>query len=207
MNNTSNITIKKADHTIDDAVYKRIAEIHIAEIPAGFLSGLGEKFLTRLYQELARATGSFLLIAFDDKRVAGFLCAGVDTKSIVKTVLKRSAFSLFPTLLLKLLSFKTVKKVIETLKYPSQKISLDLPASEILNFCVSSAYQRKGMGRKLFVEMVEEFKRRSVYEIKIVTGENQQRAQSFYESLDAVKVAEIEVHKGVKSMVYVYKIT
>ena len=100
----------------------------------------------------------------------------------------------------------TFKSIIETLFYPAQKFNYDLPKPEILNFCVSNEFQRKGVGKQLFYALIDKFRQIGIDQIKIVTGENQKKAQKFYESLSAKKVAEIEVHKGIKSLIYTYSI-
>ena len=102
--------------------------------------------------------------------------------------------------------FKKIERILETLKYPQRKENIGLPKNEILNFCISRDFQRKGIGKKLFTILVDEFKSLNFNRIKIVTGANQIKAQKFYESLGAMKFTNIEVHRDSNSFIYVYNI-
>ena len=53
---------------------------------------------------------------------------------------------------------------------------------------------------------MREFLNRGITECKIVTGESQDKARRFYESLNAQQVAETEIHSGAKSLIFVYQI-
>ncbi|MDR2169839.1 MAG: GNAT family N-acetyltransferase [Planctomycetaceae bacterium] len=201
------IHIEKVDRNIPKEVYIQVANIHKAEISSGFLSTLSLNFLARLYRALADSPYSFLFIAKDSQNtVVGFICGGINTKKVIKRFLFRNAILSFPYLIHRLFSIKTIKKIFETLSYPSKENNSNLPEPEILNFCVSSKTQRLGIGKKFFYTLIEEFQKQGIAKIKIVTGENQVKAQRFYENNNAIKVQETEIHQGIKSFIYIYNI-
>ena len=191
---------------VDKDVLRQLATIHKEEIGGGFLAKLGTPFLVRLYRALSGSPYSFVIVARQEDDVAGFICGATDTRSVYRHFMLRWGIFTLPVLLPRLVSPSRLRRVFETLLYPSKKENQDLPRPEILNFCVSQRWQRKGLGKKLFGALVEEFRRRDVPRIKIVTGDEQTKAQMFYESLNATKAAEIEIHDGTKSLVYTYDI-
>lgn len=190
----------------DKALFGELAEIHRNEIHEGFLSTLGATFLAGLYESLAVSDDSFLIVARQSGGVVGFIVGAMDTGSVYKQVMKRSGVRSFLTLLPKLFSIKRLKRIAETLLYPNKKKDDDLPEPEILNFCVRSEAQGTGVGSALFGALCDEFRKRGVSEIRIVTGETQKSAQVFYERRGARLAAQFELHKDTSSRVYVFTI-
>lgn len=193
--------VKKSDSY---SIFKQVALIHESEISEGFLSTLGTTFLARMYKFLALSPHSFLIIAQEGEKVVGFICGGLNTGKAMKHFMLTQGVFALPVLLPKIISIKSIKKIFETIFYPKKQIDIDLPKAEILNFCVHNEAQRKGVGKKIFHALCEKFRSFGVSSIKIVTGENQVKAQGFYEKLSAKRVAELEVHKGTKSYVYIF---
>ena len=189
------------------AVYiNQLARIHREEIKEGFLSTLGVPFLRRLYHALVRSQYACVIAAVGDEQILGFICGSWNTGRIYREFLTRWGLLAAPVLLPKLLTFARLRKVLETLFYPSRAENQDFPREEILNFCVTAACQRKGVGKRLFFALMEEFRRRGVQAVKIVTGEGQKSARAFYESLGMSQAGEISIHGGSASFVYVYRI-
>ncbi len=198
--------LERINGHVDNRILRRLAEIHKEEIGGGFLSRLGIPFLTRLYRALSGSPYSFVIVAKQGEDMAGFICGATDTRSVYRYFMLRWGIFTLPVLLPRLVSSSRLRRVLETLLYPSKKENQDLPRPEILNFCVAQQWQRQGLGKKLFGALVEEFRKRDVPRMKIVTGSEQTKAQMFYESLNATKAAEIEIHDGTKSLVYTYNI-
>lgn len=186
--------------------FDQLAELHRLEIEGGFLATLGKSFLRRLYRGLAASPHGFVLAAVSGRRVHGFICGSTDTKRVYRQFLFSSGLSAVVYLLPKLFSWNRIRRILETVLYPSRHQDLALPPAEILNFCVARQSQRIGIGRELFYALVHEFQDREVERIRIVTGVEQIKAQQFYESLQATLQAEIEIHDGTKSLVYTYDI-
>ena len=202
----TDILVRAAGKSEPSNFYKEIASIHKSEISEGFLSTLGISFLAKMYQSLSLSPYSFLIIAQENTRVVGFICGGINTGKTMKRFFFTQGIFVLPQIMIKMLSFKTIKKILETLSYPGQKANTNLPKAEIFNFCVSNEVQGKGIGKKLFFSLCERYRQLGIDKIKIVTGENQKKAQFFYEKLSAHKIGEIEVHKGSKSLIYTYTI-
>lgn len=197
------MTVERVGPGSEPEVFHQMAEIHRNTITEGFLSTLGDRFLVLLYEVLASSGSAFAFAACEDGRVLGFIVGATDTGAVYKEFARRGGFRAFAALAPRLLSFGRLKRIAETLLYPSRKDD-GLPEPEILNFCVRPEAQGQGVGAGLFNRLVEEFKAREVDTIRIVTGESQATAQAFYERRGARLAKTVELHKGTVSRVYVY---
>lgn len=199
-------TIRRLTPPVDPGIVRQIARLHRSEIPEGFLSSLGERFLSQLYRSLIRNPDVFLFAAREGSDTLGYLCAAKSTGGVYRRFLIRHGWRLLPHLARRLCSIATVKRMLETLRYPGRTRRRGLPEPEILNFCVSSVQQRRGIGRALFTELEREMSLRGIGALRIVTGAQQHSAQRFYESIGAVRADALELHAGTESFVYVYEV-
>jgi ribosomal protein S18 acetylase RimI-like enzyme len=185
---------------------ERLAELHISEIDTGFISSLGPATVRRIYEGIAASRHAFIFAAYEHETVVGFICGSVRTKCVYRDVLVRQGVMIGMRLLPKLVARRAIVAICETLVYPLQRQCAVLPEAEILNFCVRRTDQRKGIGGILFRRLVEEFQRREVLQIRIVTGAQQTSAQRFYETVGAIRHSEIRIHASIPSIVYTFSI-
>lgn len=186
--------------------FAEIAELHRAEIEGGFLSTLGIPILTRLYWTFAASPSAIVHVAVSESQVCGFICASLDTKAVYGDVLRKIGISTALRVAMKVISWSKLKRMFETLAYPTKRSGQELPSSEILNFCVSRSHQRRGVGVALLESACQVLTKRGVRKVGIVTGAAQHQAQAFYEKVGAKVVGEVEVHEGAKSFQYVLDI-
>ena len=187
---------------------QQLVQIHRKEIHLGFLTSLGDKALGLLFSLAAESKYSLLLTIKEVERdeQVGFLLGTFDTAAFYKDFFKKKIFSAVVILLPRVFSFSTVRKLIEVLLYPSKTDAQNFPKTELLDIAISRQYQGFGLAKQLFKEFSCQLRKNGVSQFKITTGEQLTEAQQFYEALGAVKAAIIEVHKGQKTLVYVYKI-
>lgn len=187
--------------------YLDLARLHAGEIREGFLTSLGLPVLEKLYRAIHRSPNAFILVAREGETMVGFLCASTDTRRVYRRVLMTAWPHLLPALLRRVLSWKTLRRCWETVRYPNRQPPVpDLPAAEILNFCVTSQRQGAGIGRELFAAMEQVYREYRIPRIRIVTGARQLSAIRFYEKIGARRVATIEVHAAVESCLFVHAI-
>lgn len=198
------IEIEKLNVDSQNSFFEEVSNIHQNEISEGFLATFGNSFLSILYKTIATSEYSFIYIAKSDNKVIGFICGCRNTSKLYFDFLIRAGYKAIFLIIPKLLNPKKIFRIFETLLYPSKKVNKDLPESEILNFCVDSSIQGKGVGKMLFNALVTEFRNSGIEKIKIVTGKNQISAQRFYEKIGAEKVADIEIHKETESLIFTY---
>ncbi|MGA1870323.1 MAG: GNAT family N-acetyltransferase [bacterium] len=185
--------------------FNNIAKIHKNEIDSGFLSTFGIQFLCRLYKSIASSKYSFVFAAIYEDELIGFICGSTNTKMVYLYFILNNGFAIIPVLLKKFMKPKWIWRILETFVYPNRKDIVALPKSEILNFCVRNKFQGKGVGQQLFQFMIDEFHNRNINNFKIITGATQIKAQRFYHQMGARLVSGIEVHRGIQSLLYVYR--
>jgi hypothetical protein len=62
------MTLKKLKYN-----YCKVANLHICGILTGFISSLGEKFVTELYKAVSDDQNSFCLVAQENEQVLGYV--------------------------------------------------------------------------------------------------------------------------------------
>lgn len=188
---------------------KDVIRIHRIEISQGFLSSLGDNALALLFSHASESLFGKLLIAKDASsgQIVGFLLGTTDTGAFYKDFLCKKSLKAVFVLAPKLLSFEKVRKVFETLFYPTKSELKALPKPELLDIAVLKKYQGTGVAQILFKEFSKKLCDMGIEEFKITTGKSLAGAQRFYEKLGAEKAGEVEVHKGQKTLVYIYRIS
>jgi ribosomal protein S18 acetylase RimI-like enzyme len=77
-----------------------------------------------------------------------------------------------------------LKGLVETLLYPAkveEGKDEGTPSAEILSIAVDESLRGKGVGRRLIEAAFEEFRRRSIYRVKVAVGVRNLNANGFYE--------------------------
>lgn len=186
-----------------------IASVHVSEIRSGFLSSLGMKPLSLLYEFAARSETSVLLAVFggDGSLPMGIIWGTPDCPALYRDFLKRRGFRALMVFAPRLLSARRFKRALQTLIYPMKgKKSVDLPKAEILNFAVRPDYRGTGIAEALFRQLMQALRAQGISKVRIVTGQEQIRAHKFYERMGARAVGSEGVHEERDSQVYVYDI-
>jgi GNAT superfamily N-acetyltransferase len=186
---------------------ENVIRIHRIEISQGFLSSLGDNALALLFSHASESRFGRLLIAKDtsSEQIVGFLLGTVDTGAFYKDFLCKKGLKAVFVLVPKLLSFEKVRKVFETLFYPTKEELKTLPKPELLDVAVLKEYRGTGVAQLLFQEFAKKLYAIGIDRFKITTGESLVGAQRFYEKLGAEKAGEVEVHKGQKTLIYIYR--
>lgn len=187
---------------------KNVIRIHRIEISQGFLSSLGDSVLALLFSHASESRFGRLLIAKDatSGQIVGFLLGTIDTGAFYKDFLCKKSLKAVFVLVPKLLSFEKARKVFETLFYPTKGEFKTLPKPELLDIAVLKEYQGTGVAQLLFKEFSKKLRDMGIEEFKIATGESLVGAQRFYKKLGAEKAGAVEVHKGQKTLIYIYRI-
>jgi ribosomal protein S18 acetylase RimI-like enzyme len=191
------------DEAISEDAVKRAVQLHISEIPKGFLTGLGERFLFLVYKTIVAHEESFLIGAFDDQKLVGFICGSTDTAGLYRDFALAHGFRVAGLLVPAIFSPRVVRGILETVIYPKRSIP-NIPRAAILNFAVHPAARGKGVGGRLLNALGREFRRRGENMIRIVCGSDQMAAQRLYLRNGATEICSLELHRGVKSLVMIW---
>ncbi len=180
-----------------------IAELHIEGISTGFISSLGLKFVTALYEAIADDENSFGFVAVDENgKVLGFIVITEEISRLYKAVLKKSGMKFAFTLAVKMFSFSKIKRVVETLFYPQRTKKLDLPKAELLSIVVSAEARGRGLGKKLISAAYAECRKRGVDKIRVLVAESNIVANKMYQNSGFEHTFQIQNH-NITSNIYI----
>ena len=186
-------------------LYRTVAELHIANINQGFLSTLGVGFVSLMYRAIDEGDDSVLLVARVNGKVVGFVAGATGMRPIYKRMLGYWP-QLFWALLPSLFSPRRVWRIIEILRYSRSSGGISgaaLPAAELLSIAMAPQFRGQRHAETLYQELCEHFLSRGLPAFKIVVGSALAPAHRFYQRMGAVAAAEVEVHQGSASTVYV----
>jgi glycosyltransferase involved in cell wall biosynthesis/ribosomal protein S18 acetylase RimI-like enzyme len=224
-----------------------VAALHADRIGEGFLASLGEPFLRRLYQRIARHPGSWVMVAELDGTVVGMASATLSTRRLYRSFVLRdglvAGWAAAPRLL------RGWRQVLETLRYPGGAGPADavggsagagssdlastgtvtfspqasptprtelphtglpcgeLPHAEILSVAVAESAGGRGVGTAVVTAALDEFQRRHVDAVRVVTVVGNDGAIRMYERCGFVKHSRTEVHAGIAQEVLVWRPT
>ena len=170
--------------------YRSVAELHAANIDQGFLSSLGVAFLSLMYRAIDEVDESILVVSKSDKQMIGFIAGATSMKPIYRRMLRYWP-QLFWALLPSLFSPRRVMRIIEILRYSSNKGTsngVNLPSAELLSIAVSSEFRGQRFADNLYRELCEHFLMQKLPAFKIVVGSVLLPAHSFYQRMGLSKL-------------------
>jgi ribosomal protein S18 acetylase RimI-like enzyme len=183
-----------------------VSQLHINGISEGFISSLGEKFVSSLYGGIIESDQAFGFVAVRDGQVLGFICCAESLGLVYKQVLKKHFFRLGVAFLPKIFCWRFWKNAMETLFYPVKaKAHEGLPPAEVLSIVVDDKAQGMGVGRMLMEAAFAEFKKRNISEIKVMVGDGLQ-ANEFYKKMGFQLATQLVQH-GKAMNAYVTKLS
>lgn len=181
---------------------EQIAMLHIEGIETGFISSLGIDFVTALYEAIAQNKDSFGFVAEENDSVLGFIAFTTNLNKLYKSVILSKGFHFVFLLAGKMFSLQQIKKVFETLFYPSRIKKMDLPSAELLSIVVSEQAQGKGIAKQLMEKGFRECAKRGIDEVKVLVGADNESANKLYQKCGFELVGQMDNH-GVISNIYV----
>ena len=183
-------------------LYRSVAELHIKNINQGFLSTLGTGFVALMYQAIDECDDSVLLVRHVNGTVVGFVAGSSGMGPIYRRML-RHWVRLFWTLLPSVFSYRRIRRIVEILRYSRSSVGDTLPVAELLSIAVDPLFRGQGHAERLYGELSENFRLQGVSAFKIVVGSALEPAQKFYKRMGAHVAAQVTVHDGAASVVYV----
>ena len=146
---------------------EQVAALHVQGIRTGFISSLGLKFVTSLYESIASSESCFGCIAQKDKQVIGFVTFASDMNSLYRSVIKKKGFRFALLLAKNILSWKNIKQIFQTLLYPGKTQKMDLPAAELLAVVVDEKARGRGLARTLIEKGLLQCQNRNIDKVKL----------------------------------------
>ena len=184
--------------------YRQVAQLHAENINQGFLSSLGPRFLTLLYQAIDESSSSTLILAREKDQIMGFVSGALGMGPVYRQLLRhwpRLLLALAPSLLIP----SRLWRIIEILRYSqrSHDHGPKLPKAELLSIVVDPTFRGRHHADHLYRQLADFFASRGELQFKVIVGADLAPAHRFYQRMGAQPAAEIEVHQGERSIVYV----
>jgi len=187
---------------LEPADYRKVAHMHATCISGGFLSALGERFLTLLYEAIDADKNSILIVEKSGGDLIGFVAGGRGMKSIYRRLMI-SFPRLFISLLPAIIDLKRLRKMYDLFCFGRREKPLTgCPNAELLSIAVLEKARGRGVAGKLYESLGERFFEEGETAFCIVVGESLAPAHRFYEKMGAVSLSQISVHKGQSSILY-----
>ena len=180
----------------------QIARLHIDGIPTGFISSLGERFVTVLYEAIADSPYGFGFVAEENGKVLGFVAFTTDINQLYRSIIFQKGIKFTFLLAGKMFSIARIKKIFQTLFYPSRVKSSALPKAELLSIAISPDMRGKGIGRELIAKGFEECRKRGIDKVKVLVAAENEAANKLYQKCGFERVTQMDSH-GVLSNIYV----
>jgi ribosomal protein S18 acetylase RimI-like enzyme len=177
------------------------AALHIQGINTGFISSLGIDFVTALYEAIAKSASSFGFAVEDNDKVLGFVTFTTNLSRLYKSIIAQKGWRFALLLAGKMFSVKRIKKVFETLFYPSRVKKMHLPDAELLSIAVDPEKYHNGLATELVHRSLEHCKKIGLDKVKVLVAAANEPANKLYMKCGFKLVGQIDNH-GVTSNIY-----
>lgn len=176
-----------------------VARLHGSGIREGFLSSLGQRFLTLFYGALYEDAASLLLVARREGKVVGFVAASDDPAGFADRFRRRKRSDVIRALLPALWRTRVARGLWELRAHVAGE-SVGEP--ELLAVVVDAGSRRSGIGKALEDGLEAAFRARGVDRYFVVVSEVNMGARAFYERSGFSEHSRIVVHRGTTSVRY-----
>jgi ribosomal protein S18 acetylase RimI-like enzyme len=181
-----------------------VAWLHREGIVNGFLTRLGQPFLSSLYLAIAGDVRSVVYVAENksDGSVIGFIAGTVNISAMYKRIIRRNGFRFALLLFPIVIRPDFLWKMIQTLFYATKKkkaeelIHKEI-SSELLSIAVSDFYRGKNVGKNLVEKLEEYYCSNNIKEYKVVTSAADQTANAFYKKIGFELLRQFRHHENV----------
>jgi ribosomal protein S18 acetylase RimI-like enzyme len=194
--------MKYKELTISDA--KTVAKLHKQNITDGFLSSLGDDILERIYASILDQKQNFGFIALEDDKPAGFILLTENCNILYDKFIQNNRWLGVIIISRKIFSPLAIKKITDHLFYPKKRNQL--PEAELLSIAVDKKFRRRKIADKLAAKAIEGLKSRKIKTFITIVGGKLVASNGFMKAIGGQKFTEIEVHRGGRSNVYIWKL-
>lgn len=156
----------------------QVAKIHKEEL-SGFLPELGEEFLQAFYKNSLNVPEMFTYVDRENDHISGFITGIMTPNELYKKIIFQDVILYITIILRHLITHPLhIVKIMKIFSYPG--FSDNVP--ELLTIAVSKSVQGRGIGRKLFNQIVRDFQKRKVNKFRISVYDRL-RSNGFYRKI------------------------
>lgn len=183
------------------ALAAKIALLHMSGIQSGFLTSLGQSFLTKLYIAAATSPFCFGYAAIKDHDLLGYVIFSEDLGKLYRCFLKTQWWQLL-LVLTPTLNWKKIKGIMENFFYPSRIRKLNLPKACILSSVVAEHARNQKIAERIIMRGLDECRQRGINRVRVLTSHKNDAANALYIKCGFEHFCDTNNH-GVPSYFYV----
>lgn len=191
--------------TLQPQQVAQVARLHAEGISSGFISSLGPRFIQQLYRGIMSCSSAFCLVALEQGHVLGFLAGAESVGKLYRSVILRRGLLMIGPLLRFAFSPRTIRKIFQTLLYPSHT-GKEYPPAEVLSVVVAADARRRGVGDKLMRAGLKELAHRNISAVKVAVAADNEPANHYYIKEGFEKAGIYDSH-GVQTNIYVRQLS
>lgn len=180
----------------------QVAKLHLEGIKGGFITSLGINFITALYDAIAQSDSNFGLVAHEDSKILGFIIFSTNLKQLYKSIILKKGLWFVLLLANRMCSFRQIKNIVETLRYPKRIRSLNIPSTGLMSIAVSYETRGKGLATMLIQKGFSECLKRDIDRVRVLVGTDNVPANALYRKCGFKKSYSIYNH-GILCNLYV----
>jgi len=173
--------------------------MHLA-IQWGQLSSFGPAVVTAFYRTLLDSPWGFAFLAERDGRPVGFVSGMVHWRRFYRAFAQQNWLLAAKVLLREIFRIRRWKRLLETSRYAATRA---LPDAEFLSMVVYPEARGGGVAHAMTRELLAEFKRRGVREVRAMTTPDNVATSRVLERAGFRFLGEAEIHPDEKILRYV----
>ncbi|MBT7487726.1 MAG: GNAT family N-acetyltransferase [Rhodospirillales bacterium] len=168
----------------------KLAQLHLATLPASLPAQLGMRYLVRFYQSVEGSRDEIILSEMQQNELVGGLLLSFAPETLSRRIVFNTILAFAPAFAVRFLTIaKFRQQFIEAIIYGSHE-----PEPEIAYLFVAPSQQGKGIGRRLVQSAIDIAKARNYRKIYVKSlADNSDGAKLFYTALGFQKT---KVGKG-----------
>ncbi len=179
-----------------------VTGLHSEALKIGFLSTLGEDFLSIIYEGITASDLGVIFVYEEDEKVAGFIAGSMDTQKLFREIYRRKLPRLAGNLAFKVVRQPgIIRNLMRSSRYPG--MAGGSVAAELLSIAVYEDFRGRGIGSALVEALIKYFKERDLSMFKVSVDQRLEGADEFYERLGFELKDTIEIY-GKKMSIYIY---
>jgi len=163
----------------------QVVKVHLSSFQGFFLSFLGPKFLSLLYEYIVSSPdGAGFVFVHKENKIIGFVCGSTEPSGFYGRFFKKQWWQIILTILWPVLRNPgIVPRLIWRALHPPQA-STNYGTATLFSIAVSPESQNKGIGKLLVQEFLSEMRRRGMRKVNLTTDkEGNEAVNAFYKRL------------------------
>lgn len=163
--------------------FKEISAIHCDVLKGDFQVLLGEGFLERMYGMYQASEYGTGYVFIDGNKVVGFVLAAYDIEKFEQDVILKEGIAISFIALTRILTRPFIVPALLKQIFLNLNLKKIDYKSELVTIAVGESVRNKGIGQLLFQAIVDDFRKKGIFSLKLTTDARNEPASNFYRKL------------------------